>query len=162
MNTAVEQSVFADFKVADIHLADWGRRELEIAEREMPALIALREHYRDAQPLAGAKILGCIHMTIQTGVLIETLTALGAEVRRAERAALDLWTAKPVYPFPQPAAVFDAVVQSEHDDETHKNQHHPKHEQPCMLDVVWAAADGADEGIGRLPAAHGLDCQIAK
>ena len=81
MNTAVEQTVFADYKVADIHLADWGRRELEIAENEMPALIALREHYRDAQPLAGAKILGCIHMTIQTGVLIETLVALGAEVR---------------------------------------------------------------------------------
>ena len=81
MNTAVEQSVFADYKVADIHLADWGRRELEIAESEMPALMALREHYRDAQPLAGAKILGCIHMTIQTGVLIETLVELGAEVR---------------------------------------------------------------------------------
>ena len=81
MNTAVEQSVFADYKVADIHLADWGRRELEIAESEMPALIALREHYRDTQPLKGAKILGCIHMTIQTGVLIETLVALGAEVR---------------------------------------------------------------------------------
>ena len=81
MNTAVEQSVFADYKVADIHLADWGRRELEIAESEMPALIALREQYRDTQPLAGAKILGCIHMTIQTGVLIETLVALGAEVR---------------------------------------------------------------------------------
>ena len=81
MNTAFEQSVFADYKVADIHLADWGRRELEIAESEMPALMALREHYRNAQPLAGAKILGCIHMTIQTGVLIETLIALGAEVR---------------------------------------------------------------------------------
>ena len=81
MNTAVEQSVFADYKVADIHLADWGRRELEIAESEMPALMALRAHYSDSQPLAGAKILGCIHMTIQTGVLIETLVALGAEVR---------------------------------------------------------------------------------
>ena len=63
MNTAVEQSVFADYKVADIHLADWGRRELEIAESEMPALMALRAHYSDSQPLAGAKILGCIHMT---------------------------------------------------------------------------------------------------
>ena len=80
MNTAVEQSVFADYKVADIHLADWGRRELEIAESEMPALMALRAHYSDSQPLAGAKILGCIHTTIQTGVLIETLVALGAEV----------------------------------------------------------------------------------
>jgi adenosylhomocysteinase len=70
-----------DFKVADLSLADWGRREIEIAETEMPALMALREQYRAAQPLAGARILGCIHMTIQTAVLIETLRALGAEVR---------------------------------------------------------------------------------
>ena len=70
-----------DFKVADISLADWGRMELEIAETEMPALMALRAKYRDQQPLAGAKILGCIHMTIQTGVLIETLVELGAQVR---------------------------------------------------------------------------------
>jgi adenosylhomocysteinase len=72
---------FTDYKVADINLADWGRKEIQIAEGEMPALMALREQYRGEQPLAGAKILGCIHMTIQTGVLIETLTALGAEVR---------------------------------------------------------------------------------
>ncbi len=70
-----------DYKVADISLADWGRLELEIAETEMPALMSLRETYRDEKPLAGAKILGCIHMTIQTGVLIETLIELGAEVR---------------------------------------------------------------------------------
>ena len=81
MTIAVELNTFSDYKVADITLADWGRRELEIAETEMPALMALREQYRAEQPLAGAKILGCIHMTIQTGVLIETLTALGAEVR---------------------------------------------------------------------------------
>ncbi len=81
MNTAVDLSNFTDYKVADINLAGWGRRELDIAEGEMPALIALREQYRDQQPLAGARILGCIHMTIQTGVLIETLAALGAEVR---------------------------------------------------------------------------------
>lgn len=72
---------FSDYKVADISLADWGRKELTIAESEMPALMALREKYAAAKPLAGAKILGCIHMTIQTGVLIETLIALGAEVR---------------------------------------------------------------------------------
>nr|WP_183458254.1 adenosylhomocysteinase [Microbulbifer rhizosphaerae] len=72
---------FKDFKVADITLADWGRREIEIAEGEMPALMALREKYRAEQPLAGARIMGCIHMTIQTAVLIETLVALGAEVR---------------------------------------------------------------------------------
>ena len=70
-----------DYKVADIALAKWGRKELEIAESEMPALMALRHEYAEQQPLAGAKILGCIHMTIQTGVLIETLVALGAEVR---------------------------------------------------------------------------------
>lgn len=72
---------FSDYKVADISLADWGRKELSIAEGEMPALMSLREKYGDSKPLAGAKILGCIHMTIQTGVLIETLIALGAEVR---------------------------------------------------------------------------------
>nr|WP_029249916.1 adenosylhomocysteinase [Microbulbifer agarilyticus] len=72
---------FKDFKVADINLADWGRKEIEIAEGEMPALITLREKYRAEQPLAGARIMGCIHMTIQTAVLIETLVALGAEVR---------------------------------------------------------------------------------
>jgi len=70
-----------DYKVADISLAEWGHREISIAETEMPALMALREKYRAQQPLAGAKILGCIHMTIQTAVLIQTLEALGAEVR---------------------------------------------------------------------------------
>lgn len=70
-----------DFKVADMSLAEWGRKELTIAESEMPALMRIRDKYKASQPLAGAKILGCIHMTIQTGVLIETLVELGAEVR---------------------------------------------------------------------------------
>ena len=70
-----------DYKVADISLADWGRKEITIAESEMPALISLREKYKSEQPLSGARILGCIHMTIQTAVLIETLESLGAEVR---------------------------------------------------------------------------------
>jgi adenosylhomocysteinase len=70
-----------DYKVADISLAEWGRKEIAIAETEMPALMALREKYKKEQPLAGSKILGCIHMTIQTAVLIETLEALGAQVR---------------------------------------------------------------------------------
>ena len=70
-----------DYKVADINLADWGRKEIEIAEIEMPGLMALREEYGASQPLKGARIAGCLHMTIQTAVLIETLTALGAEVR---------------------------------------------------------------------------------
>jgi adenosylhomocysteinase len=81
MSTVTKLHPFTDYKVADISLADWGRRELKIAEGEMPALMAMREKYRASQPLAGARILGCIHMTIQTGVLIETLVALGAEVR---------------------------------------------------------------------------------
>ncbi|NIB39623.1 adenosylhomocysteinase [Pseudomaricurvus alkylphenolicus] len=72
---------FTDYKVADISLADWGRKEIEIAEGEMPALMALRRKYKDSQPLANAKIMGCIHMTIQTAVLIETLVDLGADVR---------------------------------------------------------------------------------
>ena len=70
-----------DYKVADITLSDFGRREISLAENEMPALMALREKYKDDQPLNGAKILGCIHMTVQTAVLMETLQELGAELR---------------------------------------------------------------------------------
>ena len=70
-----------DYKVADLSLADWGRKEINIAETEMPGLMALRAEYGAQQPLKGARIAGCLHMTIQTAVLIETLTALGAEVR---------------------------------------------------------------------------------
>jgi len=69
------------FKIADIELADWGRKEIRIAETEMPGLMAIREKYASEQPLKGARIAGCLHMTIQTAVLIETLQALGAEVR---------------------------------------------------------------------------------
>ena len=74
-------SNFSDYKVADISLADYGRKEIKLAETEMPALMGLRQRYQAEQPLKGAKIVGCIHMTIQTAVLIETLVALGAEVR---------------------------------------------------------------------------------
>ncbi|WP_418338179.1 adenosylhomocysteinase, partial [Pseudomonas citronellolis] len=81
MSAVMTPAGFTDYKVADISLAAWGRRELIIAESEMPALMGLRRKYAASQPLKGAKILGCIHMTIQTGVLIETLVALGAEVR---------------------------------------------------------------------------------
>lgn len=69
------------YKVADIHLAEWGRKEIRLAEAEMPGLMSLREEYGASQPLKGARIAGCLHMTIQTAVLIETLTALGADVR---------------------------------------------------------------------------------
>ena len=73
-------TAYVPFKVKDISLADWGRKEIELAEAEMPGLMSLREEYKDEQPLEGARIAGCLHMTIQTAVLIETLQALGAEV----------------------------------------------------------------------------------
>ena len=73
--------VFSDYLVADLSLADWGHREIRIAETEMPGLVSIREEFADAQPLKGARIAGSLHMTIQTAVLIETLVALGAEVR---------------------------------------------------------------------------------
>jgi adenosylhomocysteinase len=73
--------IFTDYKVADISLADWGRKEIAIAETEMPGLMALREEFGKKKPLKDARIAGCLHMTIQTAVLIETLTALGAEIR---------------------------------------------------------------------------------
>src|SRR5688572_24469211 len=76
-------SKFTDFKVADLALADWGRKEIAIAESEMPALMAIRKEFAARQPLKGARIAGSLHMTIQTAVLIETLKALGAEVRWA-------------------------------------------------------------------------------
>ena len=72
-----------DFKVADLSLADWGKKEIRIAETEMPGLMAIREEFAASQPLKGARITGSLHMTIQTAVLIETLKALGAEVRWA-------------------------------------------------------------------------------
>ncbi len=85
MSTAViskdATAIAQDYKVADISLAEWGRKEILIAESEMPALMKIRAKYRASQPLANAKIIGCIHMTIQTAVLIETLIDLGAEVR---------------------------------------------------------------------------------
>ena len=71
----------ADFKVADLSLAEFGRKEIRLAEHEMPGLMAIREEYAERQPLKGARITGSLHMTIQTAVLIETLTSLGAEVR---------------------------------------------------------------------------------
>ena len=75
-----EKTNVLPYKVKDISLADWGRKEIELAEAEMPGLMALREEYAEEQPLAGARIAGCLHMTIQTAVLIETLVALGADV----------------------------------------------------------------------------------
>src|SRR5690554_3794898 len=82
MNTVAEADL-NDYKIADISLAGWGRREIAIAETEMPGLMATRDEYAASQPLKGARIAGSLHMTIQTAVLIETLKALGAEVRWA-------------------------------------------------------------------------------
>lgn len=81
MTATAAKTDFTDYKVADISLAAWGRKEIEIAETEMPALMALRSKYKADQPLKDARIMGCIHMTIQTAVLIETLVELGADVR---------------------------------------------------------------------------------
>lgn len=81
MSLAAVQATSGDYKVKDMSLADWGRREITIAETEMPGLMALRAEYGASQPLKGARIVGCLHMTIQTAVLIETLVALGASVR---------------------------------------------------------------------------------
>ena len=83
MNATLKSAVQQDFHVADLSLADWGRKEIAIAETEMPGLMAIREEYAATQPLKGARITGSLHMTIQTAVLIETLQALGAEVRWA-------------------------------------------------------------------------------
>ena len=82
MSVAI-QSIFSDFHVADISLAEWGHKEIRIAETEMPGLVSVREEFAEEQPLRGARIAGSLHMTIQTAVLIETLVALGAEVRWA-------------------------------------------------------------------------------
>ena len=83
MNARMPSTLNADCVIADIGLADWGRKEIKIAETEMPGLMAIREEFNKAQPLKGARITGSLHMTIQTAVLIETLQALGADVRWA-------------------------------------------------------------------------------
>lgn len=81
MNAELKDRVVTDYKIADINLADWGHKEIAIAETEMPGLMALQREFKDKKPLKGARIAGCLHMTIQTAMLIKTLIALGAEVR---------------------------------------------------------------------------------
>src|SRR6266550_4517669 len=83
MNATTDIKNFTDFKVANLELATWGRKEIAIAETEMPGLMAIREEFAATQPLRGARVTGSLHMTIQTAVLIETLQALGAQVRWA-------------------------------------------------------------------------------
>src|SRR6201747_719938 len=98
-NTSVEK--FVKYKVKDMSLAEWGRKEIKLAEEEMPGLMSLRKEYGASKPLKGARIAGCLHMTIQTAVLIETLTALGAEVT---------WTSCNIYSTQDHAAA--AIAQS--------------------------------------------------
>src|ERR1035437_5514219 len=81
MTVALKSKTSGDFKVKDISLSNWGHKEIAIAETEMPGLMALRKEFKNKHPLKGARIVGCLHMTIQTAVLIETLVELGAEVR---------------------------------------------------------------------------------
>src|ERR1017187_6893266 len=83
MGTATINQTAAEFKVADLSLAEWGRKEISIAEKEMPGLMSIREKYATSKPLAGVRVTGSLHMTIQTAVLIETLVDLGASVRWA-------------------------------------------------------------------------------
>src|SRR3954471_10019703 len=83
MNTKTITETKQDYKIADINLADWGRKEIGIAEKEMPGLMAIRDKYAKTKPLQGVRITGSLHMTIQTAVLIETLVDLGASVRWA-------------------------------------------------------------------------------
>ena len=83
MNAVLKPQHDTDYAVADLSLAEWGRKEIRIAESEMPALMAIRQEYAATQPLMGARVTGSLHMTIQTAVLIETLKALGADVRWA-------------------------------------------------------------------------------
>ena len=99
---------FKDYKVKDISLAEFGRKEIELAESEMPALIKLRERYGKDKPLQGAKIMGCIHMTIQTAVLIETLIELGASVR---------WSSCNIYSTQDQAAaaILETMMMIQHD-----------------------------------------------
>src|SRR5213075_2386089 len=78
--TKTETATTQDFKVKDLSLAEWGRKEIRLAEAEMPGLMSIRDEYKESKPLKGARIAGCLHMTIQTAVLIETLVELGAEV----------------------------------------------------------------------------------
>ena len=103
MNAVVDLKTFTDYKVADISLAEWGRKEIAIAETEMPGLMALREEYKDQKPLTGARIVGCLHMTIQTAVLIETLVDLGASVRWSSCNISSPPRIKPPPPSPQRA-----------------------------------------------------------
>jgi adenosylhomocysteinase len=123
-----------DYKVADIALADWGRREIAIAETEMPGLMALREEFGTAQPLKGAHIVGCLHMTIQTAVLIETLAALGASVR---------WSSCNIFSTQDHAAA--AIAASGVPVFAWKGESEPEYEW-CIEQTLRGPADGPSAG----------------
>jgi hypothetical protein len=95
MTAAAKKPAFTDYIVKDISLAEFGRKELSLAETEMPGLMATREEYGPKQPLKGARIAGSLHMTIQTGVLIETLAALGADIRWVPATSIRRRTMRP-------------------------------------------------------------------
>jgi adenosylhomocysteinase len=135
MNAATDTKNFADFKVADLSLAEWGRKEIRIAETEMPGLMAIRQEFAPEQPLRGARIAGSLHMTIQTAVLIETLQALGAEVRWAScniystqdhAAAAIARSGTPVFAYKGESLV-------EYWDYTHRIFEWPGHDGPNMI-----------------------------
>ncbi|HAG46959.1 MAG TPA: adenosylhomocysteinase, partial [Gammaproteobacteria bacterium] len=133
MNAAIVSGT--DYVVADLALAEWGRKEIRIAETEMPGLMAVREEYQAAQPLAGTRIAGSLHMTIQTAVLIESLTALGATVRWAscniystqDHAAAAIATSG------VPVFAYKGESLTEYWDYTHRIMEWPGNETPNMI-----------------------------
>ena len=135
MNAVLKPAVFNDYKVADMSLAAWGRKEIRIAETEMPGLMAIREEFAAAQPLKGACITGSLHMTIQTAVLIETLTALGAQVRWASCNIFSTQdhSAAAIAEAGIPVFAFKGESLDDYWDFTHKIFEWPDHEPSNMI-----------------------------
>jgi len=135
MNAVLKPAVFNDYKVADMSLAAWGRKEIRIAETEMPGLMAIRDEFAAAQPLKGARITGSLHMTIQTAVLIETLTALGAQVRWASCNIFSTQdhSAAAIAEAGIPVFAFKGESLDDYWDFTHKIFEWPDHEPSNMI-----------------------------
>ena len=135
MNAVLKPAVFNDYKVADMSLAAWGRKEIRIAETEMPGLMAIRDEFAAAQPLKGARITGSLHMTIQTAVLIETLTALGAQVRWASCNIFSTQdhAAAAIAEAGIPVFAFKGESLDDYWDYTHKIFEWPDHEPSNMI-----------------------------
>src|ERR1700745_1516932 len=126
------------YKVADLGLAEWGRKEIGMAEKEMPGLMALRAEYGKSKPLAGARVAGCLHMTIETAVLIETLTALGAEVT---------WTSCNIYSTQDQAAA--AIAATGVPVFAWKGETEAEYDE--CIELQLKAFKGASGGLGRGP-----------